>query len=225
MNPDRGMAEHMRATIETDGDRLTDLHLWRLGPGHLGAIVAVATPKARGPDYYQSLVEKHGTAIADEAISPSGDDHRANQAGDRIHPGPAEQAAEQQADNDHHRNRSVAQHVDDGGTHIVVALHRAVGMFMLDELDGVDLAAAIERHAGDESVRLRDFADSLEIARPRPLLISPSDRDGFDDANCRFGRDNPLQLQSRFVKQCSVFGLRAFLSAGNGKHDDVEYLA
>jgi cation diffusion facilitator family transporter len=58
MNPDRGMAERMRATIETDGDRLTDLHLWRLGPGHLGAIVAVATPKARGPDYYQSLLRR-----------------------------------------------------------------------------------------------------------------------------------------------------------------------
>ncbi len=46
MNPDRGMAERMRAVIETDGDRLTDLHLWRLGPGHLGAIVSVATPAA-----------------------------------------------------------------------------------------------------------------------------------------------------------------------------------
>ena len=56
MCPDRGMAERMRALIETDGDRLTDLHLWRLGPGHLGAIVAVATPQQRGPDYYQALL-------------------------------------------------------------------------------------------------------------------------------------------------------------------------
>jgi cation diffusion facilitator family transporter len=56
MNPDRRMAERMRAMIEMDGDRLTDLHLWRLGPGHLGAIVAVTTPKSRGPQYYQSLL-------------------------------------------------------------------------------------------------------------------------------------------------------------------------
>jgi cation diffusion facilitator family transporter len=56
MNPDRGMAERMRAMIETDGDRLTDLHLWRLGPGHLGAIVSVATRRPRGPDYYQTLL-------------------------------------------------------------------------------------------------------------------------------------------------------------------------
>jgi cation diffusion facilitator family transporter len=56
MNPDRAMAERMRAMIETDGDRLTDLHLWRLGPGHLGAILSVATKQERGPDYYQSLL-------------------------------------------------------------------------------------------------------------------------------------------------------------------------
>jgi len=58
MNPDRGMAERMRATIEADGDRLTDLHLWRLGPGHLGAIVSVTTHRERGADYYQSLLRR-----------------------------------------------------------------------------------------------------------------------------------------------------------------------
>jgi cation diffusion facilitator family transporter len=58
MNPDRSMAARMRAVIETDGDRLTDLHLWRLGPGHLGAIVSVATQRPRGPEYYQSLLSR-----------------------------------------------------------------------------------------------------------------------------------------------------------------------
>jgi cation diffusion facilitator family transporter len=58
MNPDRGMAERMRTIIESDGDRLTDLHLWRLGPGHLGAIVSVATQRQRGADYYQSLLRR-----------------------------------------------------------------------------------------------------------------------------------------------------------------------
>jgi cation diffusion facilitator family transporter len=58
MNPDRDMADRMREIIETDGDRLTDLHLWRLGPGHLGAIVCVATQRQRGPEYYQSLLRR-----------------------------------------------------------------------------------------------------------------------------------------------------------------------
>jgi cation diffusion facilitator family transporter len=61
MNPDRGMAQRVRATIETDGDRLTDLHLWRLGPGHLAAILSVATQQQRGPEYYQSLLSRFRT--------------------------------------------------------------------------------------------------------------------------------------------------------------------
>jgi cation diffusion facilitator family transporter len=58
MTPDRGMAERMRATIETDGDRLTDFHVWRLGPGHLGAIVSVTTHEQRGPEYYQARLAR-----------------------------------------------------------------------------------------------------------------------------------------------------------------------
>jgi len=58
MTPDRAMAERMRAVIEADGDRLTDFHLWRLGPGHLGAILSVATHRQRGADYYQSLLKR-----------------------------------------------------------------------------------------------------------------------------------------------------------------------
>jgi len=58
MTPDRAMAQRMRETIEADGDRLTDLHLWRLGPGHLGAIVSVSTAKPRGPDYYRRLLDR-----------------------------------------------------------------------------------------------------------------------------------------------------------------------
>jgi hypothetical protein len=36
MNPDRPMADNLRQTIGGDGDDIADLHLWRLGPGHLG---------------------------------------------------------------------------------------------------------------------------------------------------------------------------------------------
>jgi cation diffusion facilitator family transporter len=52
MNPDRSMADKLQQVIEGEGDRIDDLHLWRLGPGHLGAIVSVSTHQARGPDYY-----------------------------------------------------------------------------------------------------------------------------------------------------------------------------
>ncbi len=58
MNPDRKMTERMRAVIETDGDRLTDFHVWRVGPGHLAAILSVETQQERGPDYYQSQLRR-----------------------------------------------------------------------------------------------------------------------------------------------------------------------
>lgn len=54
MNPDPQMSEHVREAIEREGDRLADLHLWRIGPGHLGAIVSVVTRGSRGVDYYRA---------------------------------------------------------------------------------------------------------------------------------------------------------------------------
>ena len=54
MNADAGMANDIRAIIEAGGDRLADLHLWRLGPGHLGAIVSVVTEAHRHDDFYRA---------------------------------------------------------------------------------------------------------------------------------------------------------------------------
>ena len=54
MNPDRSLNQKIREAIEAGGDRVADLHLWRLGPGHLGAIGTVATAEARSCDYYRN---------------------------------------------------------------------------------------------------------------------------------------------------------------------------
>ena len=61
MTPDRVMEKRMRDAIEADGDRVTDLHLWRLGPGHLGAILTVSTAKQRRPDDYRRLLDRFRT--------------------------------------------------------------------------------------------------------------------------------------------------------------------
>ena len=58
MNPDHRMADNLRMTIENEGDQLADLHLWRLGPGHLGAIVSVVTRTRRGSDYYRAKLAR-----------------------------------------------------------------------------------------------------------------------------------------------------------------------
>lgn len=51
--PDPRMAERVRQLIESEGDQVVDLHLWRLGPGHLGAIVSVATTGRREAAHYR----------------------------------------------------------------------------------------------------------------------------------------------------------------------------
>jgi cation diffusion facilitator family transporter len=53
MNPDRHLGQRMRETIEASGGEVADLHLWRLGPGHLGAIVMVATDEAHTAAHYR----------------------------------------------------------------------------------------------------------------------------------------------------------------------------
>ncbi|HEX4555673.1 MAG TPA: CDF family Co(II)/Ni(II) efflux transporter DmeF [Xanthobacteraceae bacterium] len=53
MTHDRNMAENIRMAIERDGDILCDLHLWRLGPGHVGAIVSITTAAPRPPAFYR----------------------------------------------------------------------------------------------------------------------------------------------------------------------------
>jgi cation diffusion facilitator family transporter len=57
-NPDPRMAEKVRVAIESEGDQVTDLHLWRLGPGHLGAIVSVATSGTAEPSHYRQRLSK-----------------------------------------------------------------------------------------------------------------------------------------------------------------------
>ncbi len=59
MNPDQGMTAKVREAIESDGDRLVDLHLWRLGPGHLGAVVSVLTNKRRDCAFYRERLKNY----------------------------------------------------------------------------------------------------------------------------------------------------------------------
>jgi cation diffusion facilitator family transporter len=56
--PDSRLAEEVRNLIESDGSTLADLHLWRLGPGHLGAIVSVCPKEGRTADYYRAKLAR-----------------------------------------------------------------------------------------------------------------------------------------------------------------------
>jgi cation diffusion facilitator family transporter len=43
--PGEGLPEEIRSAIETGDDRITDLHVWQVGPGHHAAIVSIATSR------------------------------------------------------------------------------------------------------------------------------------------------------------------------------------
>jgi hypothetical protein len=43
VSPDPALSGKIAARLEQRGDRLSDLHLWRVGPGHIAAIVSVVT--------------------------------------------------------------------------------------------------------------------------------------------------------------------------------------
>ena len=48
---------HIREAIETDPEtRIADLHVWRVGTGHLAVIVSVVTANPRSCDYYKDLL-------------------------------------------------------------------------------------------------------------------------------------------------------------------------
>ena len=57
MVPDRHLAGHIRERLEVDGDRVCDLHLWRLGPGHTGLIAAVVSDQPQAPSAYKHRLE------------------------------------------------------------------------------------------------------------------------------------------------------------------------
>jgi cation diffusion facilitator family transporter len=51
--PDQTLVRSVRERIEVGEDRVTDLHLWRLGPGHAGLIVSVVSDVPQPPDIYK----------------------------------------------------------------------------------------------------------------------------------------------------------------------------
>eukprot|EP01034_Spumella_vulgaris_P025149 gene25149-31571_t len=58
MNPDVKMTGALKRMLEKDGTtKVTDLHIWRLGPGHLGAILSLHTKKKeRDVTFYKNKI-------------------------------------------------------------------------------------------------------------------------------------------------------------------------
>jgi cation diffusion facilitator family transporter len=50
---DEELPEEIREVIEGEGDMITDLHVWQLGPGHHGAIVSIRSAAPQEPSIYR----------------------------------------------------------------------------------------------------------------------------------------------------------------------------
>ncbi|MFH1102312.1 MAG: cation transporter, partial [Pseudomonadota bacterium] len=54
---DRNMKSKIKDAIETDSDnRISDMHIWKVGPFHYAAIISLVTHYPKPPEYYKNLL-------------------------------------------------------------------------------------------------------------------------------------------------------------------------
>lgn len=56
LRPDAALAAGVLERLERNGDRVADLHLWRIGPGHAAAIVSIVSDRPEPPSRYKALL-------------------------------------------------------------------------------------------------------------------------------------------------------------------------
>jgi cation diffusion facilitator family transporter len=65
------LPDEIRGALEGEGDRITDLHVWQVGPGHHAAIISLATPAPKEPSAYKDrLSHLHELAHVTVEVQP-----------------------------------------------------------------------------------------------------------------------------------------------------------
>ena len=50
----------IKSKIESDSDnRISDIHVWRVGPHHLSAIISIVTHFPKAPEHYKNLLSAY----------------------------------------------------------------------------------------------------------------------------------------------------------------------
>ena len=52
--PDPSLSSRIKERLEVNGDRVSDLHIWRVGPGHTALVASVVTDKPQDPSIYKT---------------------------------------------------------------------------------------------------------------------------------------------------------------------------
>ena len=68
--PDRSLEGAVRGRLEIDGDRVSDLHLWRLGPGHTGVTVSVVDVRSEAARRLQGASRRTARPVARHRRGP-----------------------------------------------------------------------------------------------------------------------------------------------------------
>jgi cation diffusion facilitator family transporter len=76
--PSRTYSSLIRRRLEVDSDSVTDLHVWRLGPGHLAVLATIVSECPRAPDHYKARLAgieglSHVSIEVNPYTPPSGD--------------------------------------------------------------------------------------------------------------------------------------------------------
>ena len=77
--PEDGLADGIRDRLERGDDRVADLHLWRVGPGHIAVIVAIVSDRPRTPADYKSRLADL-PQLAHVTVEVNACEHRAEAA-------------------------------------------------------------------------------------------------------------------------------------------------
>jgi cation diffusion facilitator family transporter len=75
--PDPSLARMIATRLEQGSDRVSDLHLWRLGPGHLGAVISLVTHNPQAPERYKRRLSGLGglSHVTIEVVPCLGEHH------------------------------------------------------------------------------------------------------------------------------------------------------
>lgn len=55
--PDKTLSRDIQRALERNGDRVCDLHLWQVGPGHMALIVAIVSDQPQAPGVYKARLK------------------------------------------------------------------------------------------------------------------------------------------------------------------------
>jgi Co/Zn/Cd efflux system component len=69
---DPKLLQRVKDQLERDGACVSDLHIWRLGPGHSAVVATVVCPAGNSPEYFKDKIRKLPTLshVTVEVLEP-----------------------------------------------------------------------------------------------------------------------------------------------------------